>query len=392
VNATVTAGLDAKLHIPGKPRWSVDGLLTGEVGVHAELPIIGDLGSTEATLFDEHFHLQESTNNPPHVSIESPIAGQQISFNWPDFGNVTLFARAGDDEDGTPCCTIDWLLADGTPLAHGNDVVLQLPGVGHFDVIARATDNDRASTDSAPVGFDVTIPPAGAGIALPAPACETKIYTNLPVRLLGRDGEPLGNQPYECLWFSDNFFDLPQFPPAQELTGSFDLARGCELRTFFPTAGVRTLTLSVAPVLPNGLGPPSFANKTLRAVDPPAGSIPILREPGPAACEQVGLDSVQGKLTAFVEASGLGTQLSWTWQTETCAAVPLPVTREPAEVCIPGYCPTPYLINGPEVLAITPASCGGAAAAGTITIIATDARGASNSTLFHVRLFNQIVH
>ena len=35
---------------------------------------------------------------------------------------------------------------------------------------------------------------------------------------------------------------------------------------------------------------------------------------------------------------------------------------------------------------------GGAAAAGTITIIATDARGASNSTLFHVRLFNQIVH
>ena len=391
VNAIVTAGLDAKLHIPHKPRWSVDGELTGEIGVNATLPIIGDLGSSEVTLFDQQFHIAESANDPPRVSIQSPIDGEQISFSWPDFGNATLFATTGDDEDGTPCCTVDWLLADGSILAHGNDVVAHFPGVGHFDLIARVTDSDGASTVSVPVGIDTTIPAPGAGIVLPGVACEAKIYTNQPVRLLGRDGENLGNVPYTCVWFSDNDADQPQFPPAEELAGSFDLLRGCELDTFFPTAGVRTLTLGVVPNIPGSTA--SDATKTLRVVDPPAGPIPLLRSPGPADCEDVALDSVQGRLDTYVEASGAtpGTHLAWTWQAGACAPLPLTVQRGANGLCVPGFCPTHYVINGPDVAAITPASCS-PTGTGTVTVTASDANGAANSTLFYIRLFHQIVH
>ncbi len=389
VNAIVTAGLDAKLHIPHKPRWSVDGELMGEIGVNATLPIIGDLGSTEVTLFDEQFHVAESANNPPRVAIQSPINGQQISFSWPDFGNATLFATTSDDEDGTPCCTVDWLLGDGSLLAHGNDVVAPFPRVGHFDLIARATDSDGATTDSAPVGIDTTIPPPGAGIVLPGPACETKIYTNLPVRLLGREGQFLGNADYTCVWFSDADADQPQFPPAEELAGSFGL-RGCELDTFFPTPGVRTLTLGVVPDVPGSTA--SDAYKTLRVLDRPAGPIPLLRSPGPASCEQVGLDNVQGKLDTYVEASGAtpGTHLTWTWQAGTCAPVPLPVQRGRDGLCVPGFCPSHFIVNGPDVAAITSASCS-PDGTGTATVTAVDASGAANSTLFYIRLFHQIV-
>ena len=391
VNTVLTADLDAKLHIPHKPRWSVDGRLVGEIGVNASLPIIGDLGSTEATLFDQSFHIAESTNNPPHVSIQTPVNGQQITFSWPDFGLATLSASTNDDEDGSPCCTVDWLLGDGTVLAHGNDVVAQLPGVGHFDITARATDSDGASASSAPVGVDTSIPPAGAGIVLPGAACVAKLYTNLPVRLLGRDGQNLGNHPYTCTWFSDNAADQPQFPPAQELAGSFDLTRGCEVPTFFPTAGTRTITLGVVPDVPGSTA--SIAQKLLRVVDPPPGPLPLLRETGPAACETVGLDSVTGQVKVDVETrnGGPGTQLSWSWNAgPACGTTPLPVQRQQGGTCVPGFCPQKYLINGPDVAAATPASCP-LPLTGTVTVTATDASGASNSTLFYINLFHQIV-
>jgi len=380
VNAIVTAELDAKFHIPHKPRWSVDGELKGEIGVNASLPIIGDLGSSEATLFDEHFHITESPNNPPSIQIQTPVDGQQVSFNWPEFGKVTLFATTNDDEDGPGCCTVDWFLGDGSLLAQGNDVVAQLPGVGHFVLIARATDSNNASTNSSPVGIDATIPPPGAGIVLPRAACEAKIYTSLPVRLLGRDGPALGNVPYTCDWFSDNTADRPQFPPAEEVAGSFNLLRGCELETFFPTPGIRTLSLLVSQTVAGGTL--SIATKTLRVLDPPPGAIPILRMPGPAACDSVDLDSVTGQREVFVESpgGGAGTQLNWTWQAGSCAAVAMPAHRVP----------TPYIINGAELAAVTPAGCG-PPVTGTATASTTDASGNTNSTLFYINLSHQII-
>jgi hypothetical protein len=391
IDAILTGDVDAKFHIPGKPRWSLDGELKGEIGVDASLPIIGDLGSSQTTLFDEKFHLAESVNSPPHVKILTPVDGQNVSFNWPDFGQVTLHAEAGDDEDGTPCCTIAWFLADGTPLANGNDQVITLPGVGHFDLYARATDSDGASTNSATVGIDTSVAPPGAGIVVPGASCAAQVYTNLPTRLLGRDGQNLGNGPYSCYWSSDNAADQSQFPAA-EASGTFNLLRGCELDVTFPTTDVRTITLGVVPDLAGA--PTSAASKTVRVLDPPPGGIPLLREPGPAACEQVTLDANGGQLQSYVEVRGsVGgpTQISWTWQPNGCAAVPMPVHRHVPTNCTPDYCAAPFTIVGSELESATPASCAGVFAQGTATVTATDSAGHSNSTQFFIGLQNQIV-
>jgi hypothetical protein len=66
----------------------------------------------------------------------------------------------------------------------------------------------------------------------------------------------------------------------------------------------------------------------------------------------------------------------------------LPVQRGSNGVCVPGFCPSHYVINGPDVAAITPASCS-PSGTGTVTVTASDASGA-NSTLFYIRLFDQI--
>jgi hypothetical protein len=395
VNTLLTAGLDAKVQIPHKPRWSVDGRIKGEMGVDAQLPIIGDLGSTEVTLFDEPFHVQESTNNPPRVSITAPANGQQFDMS---LGGLIapLSAQVADDEDGTPCCTLDWLLADGTVIAHGNGASFSAPHEGHFDIAARATDSDGASSTSAPVGVEVMSTPQGGHILLPGPACESKIYTNLPVRLLGVDDQHLGSRSYRCLWSSGNAADTPQFPPA--VVPAAGLSRGCELDTFFPTAGPRLLELDIVPIEPDGSPSPdvSYDFKLLSVTDAPAGAIPILREPGPAACEVVALDSEHGTLETWVEFRNpvLGGQRSWTWQAGSCAPVTLPVQQLPNAQCTPDYCPLHFMISGPDVVAITPASCGGSPTArfsGTVVIATTDVSGASNSTQFSINLEHQIV-
>ena len=400
VHATLTAGLDGRFHVPHKPRWSVDGSFEASIGVEASLPVIGDLGSYDMTLFDERFALLESPPTHPRIAIELPVANQQISLTWPEFGVVPLRATTDDDQDGPGCCTVQWQLLDGTPLATGADAVSPaLPHPGHFEIVAVATNSENLSTTSAAVPIDVTLPPVGARIVLPGAACESKIYTNLPTRLLGRDGQYLGNFPYSCTWFSDNAADLPQFPPAQELAtpGSPPDPRGCELETFFPTPGVRTLTLRVEPVFPEvTIGAATDTTKTIRVFDPPAGPVPVLAAPGPAACENIPLDAVEGSTVAWVEAIGGAdvSRIDWTWQPLSCpTAATLPV--HPIGSCFPGFCH--YAINGVDVLQATPPGCGPgdptnfAGLFGVVTITATDSGGLQNSTLFYIELSHQTI-
>lgn len=399
VNAIITTELDGKLHIPGKPRWAVSGELKGEVGVDASLPIIGDLGSSEATLFDEHFTIKESENSPPRVSIQSPVNGQKITLDGPDFGQVNLLANVSDDEDGSGCCAVAWKLA-GTlaPLWYGNNIPATLSAVGHYDFIAIVTDSDHASVESASVGIDVSMSAPNPHIELPSAACASKLYVNMPVRLLGRDGTFFGKgySSYTCLWIDGNAADASQFPIQQHVSSQNLSDPGCELEVIFPTVDTRMLFLEMTPDVVGGTS--SFATRDFYVRDAPAGSIPLLRKPGPASCAEVAIDAGAGKpttTTAYVELRNTtqGAHVTWSWQAANCAAVTMPVHIVLPSVCTPDYCPTGYEIVASELESVTPTACAVPTIGnivGTATATATDAKGQSNSTQFYIRLSHSV--
>ncbi|MGZ6058450.1 MAG: PKD domain-containing protein, partial [Myxococcaceae bacterium] len=396
VETKLTPELSARLQSPGKPLWTLDGEFKGEIGVAAELPIVGDLGSYDTTLFDESFHLAQSLNVPPRVVIVSPFPGQAFDVAPPDDATVYLRAVASDAEDGPNCCTLRWKLTDGTPLVAGNDVPYTFPRAGHYDVVATATDSDGASTDSAPVGLDITAYPPGARIVLPAAECEEKLYAGYPVRLRGSDTRPpLAPLPYDC-----------NFGSTALLTGGIDSAfpvfvsrdqvgvDGCDTTVRFAFPDWRRIHLLVRQYNPDGtLGLGSVVDRDIPIQAPPPGAIPIFLSPGPPGCAQELLGYTAGRLDLYVQTFGdPSTGVSWTWQPDGCAAVAVPTHKAPLGVCTPDYCPSHWEFFGPDVYFATPPGCGGLAAAGKLVVTTTSAAGPPQSATVFVRLFDDVIH
>src|SRR5215813_13557550 len=247
VEARVTPELTAHLQIPARPVWYLDGRFVAAIGVDAQLPIIGDLGSADYTLFDESFRVGQASNTPPSPNIVLPYAGQSYDIAAPDYANVRLVAHAFDDEDGDNCCTFRWALTDGTPLVDGNDIDFTFPRSGHYDVVAIATDSDGASQASPPVGVDIVESPPGARLVLPSWACSDHLYVGYPVRIRGEDTRPpLSQLPYDCHFASTALLTGgkdTQFPiavPPEQVTQA-----GCDIDVRFAFADYRDIHLLV---------------------------------------------------------------------------------------------------------------------------------------------------
>jgi hypothetical protein len=396
VEVRLTPELTARLHAPGKPHWALDGRFIGEIGVTAQLPIIGDLGSYDQTLFDESFRVAQSVNIPPSANILLPFPGQPIDIAPPDNATVQLIAQAFDTEDGEPCCTFRWSLADGTAIAEGNDVSYTFPRPGHYVVVATATDSDGASGDSPPVGIDIVAYPPGARIVLPSSTCSVESYVGLPVRIRGHDTRPpLAPLPYDCTFGSQPLVtggQDPQFPmsvPREQVTED-----GCDITTRFTFADYRDLHLLVRQYNPDGtVGFGSVVDRTILVVSPPPGAVPILMEPGPPACAQELLGYSNGRLDLYVQTFGDdSTGVEWQWEPTGCLATPIPATKQPLGVCTPDYCPAHYTIRGSDVFAATAAGCGGMFAAGQLSVTATSASAPPQSTTLYVKLFDDVIH
>jgi len=389
VETRLTPELTAHLQAPGKPLWTLDGRFVGEIGVDAQLPIIGDLGHSDRTLFDEGFHIAQSVNSPPGVLITEPFPGSSFDLSQ---STVWLTAHASDAEDGDNCCTIRWALTDGTSLVEGNTVPFTFPRAGHYDLVAIATDSDGASGSSPPVGVDITDFPPGARIVLPAGSCAEHLYTGFPVRIRGSDTRPpLAPLPYDC-----HFASMPlltggvdsQFPIAvdrEQVTGD-----GCDIETRFGFADYRKIHLLVRQFNPNGsVGLGSIDERIILVRDPPPGAVPIFMEPGPPACAEVPLGAMNGQLELYVQSFGAAaTGVSWQWQPNGCPAVPLTVTKDPPGVCSPDYCPSRWHVRGSDISAATAPGCGGAFAVGHLTVTMTSASGPPQSEQMGVRLFD----
>lgn len=389
VEARLTPELTAHFQTPGKPLWTLDGRFVGEIGVDAQLPIVGDLGHSDKTLFDESFHIAQSVNSPPGVLIVEPFPGSSYDLSQ---STVWLSAHASDAEDGDNCCTIRWALTDGTPLVDGDDVPYTFPRAGHYDLVAIATDSDGASGSSSPVGVDITDLPPGARIVLPSSSCAERLYTGYPVRIRGSDTRPpLAPLPYDC-----HFASLPlltggvdsQFPiavPPEQVTED-----GCDIDTRFGFADYRRLHLLVRQFNPDGsIGLGSIDERIILVRDPPPGAVPIFLEPGPPACAEVLLGSQNGQLELYVQAFGAtASGVSWQWQPNGCQAVPVVVTKDLPGVCTPDYCPSRWHVQGSDISAATAPGCGGAFALGQLIVTMTSTAGAPQSELIWVRLFD----
>ena len=165
-----------------------------------------NLAITKATDFVAPAAIGSDTNLHPVVSITSPPDGTNIVS--PDAPVTLQLTASASDSDGT-VTKVEFYAGTtklGETATSPYSVLWTIPASGSYQLTAVATDNQGASTVSAPVGLSATIPatplvpalrifPAGANFALYWPTSYTAVSLQCAASLISPDWQPVTNVP-----------------------------------------------------------------------------------------------------------------------------------------------------------------------------------------------------